>query len=56
MTLLIQKEGVLILVGFNIKELVFEVFEIGNEKVENISPRLPTQGNPFPLFSILNLK
>ena len=43
MTLLIQKKAILILGGSDLKELVFEVFEIGSEKVEDLSPRLPTQ-------------
>ena len=56
MTLLIQKEGVFILGGANPKELVFEVFEIGSDKVKDLSPRLPSQRNPFPFFNILNMK
>ena len=56
MTLLVPKEWVLILGGSDPKELVFEVLEIRSQKVKNISPKLPTQGNPFPFFNILNLK
>ena len=40
--LLIQNEGLLILEGSNPRELVFKVFEVGGEKVKNLSPQLPT--------------
>ena len=56
MTFLIQKEGAFIFEGSDSKELAFEVFEIGSEKVEDLPLRLPTQGDPCPFFNILNLK
>ena len=55
MILLIQKEGAFMLRDSNSKELVFEILEIGGKKVKKISPRLPTQGNPFSFFNIFNL-
>ena len=42
--------------GSNLKELVFEVLEIGGKEVKNLPPRLTTQGNPFSFCNILNME
>ena len=56
MTLLVQEEGVLMLECPNFKELIFKAFKIGGEKVEDLPPRLITEGNPFPFFNIFHLE
>ena len=56
MTLLIQKEEVVMLRSSNPKELVFKVFEIEDEKAKNLSHTLPTHRDQFPLLNILNLE
>ena len=40
----------------NFEELVLKMLEVRGKKVEDLSPRPTTQGNPFPLFNILNLE
>ena len=56
MASLVQKERVLKLRGLDPKELVFETFEVGSEKLKGSFPRFTTNGNPFSPLNIFYLE